>query len=81
MSGPLQTTLRRALLPLDCGERWGAGHDGGRGGGGSNVFAAVAASATANSGSGVNAIHESLIKVLLRVDCVQPEVRHLAGGG
>lgn len=25
-------------------------------------------------GGGVNAIHESLIKVLLRVDCIQPEV-------
>lgn len=66
LSGPLQT-LRKALLPLDCGEQWSGGV-----GGSSSVFEAMTAATVASGG--INAIHESLIKVLLRVDCIQPEV-------
>lgn len=83
MSGPVQF-LQRALLPLDySNDHWAA-----RGGQGrpSIVAAAAAAAAAANAsgssgggaggggGGGVNAVHESLVKVLLRVDCIQPQV-------
>ncbi|CAM9248195.1 unnamed protein product, partial [Ectocarpus sp. 12 AP-2014] len=74
MAGPVQA-LRRALLPLDCcGEGRAAG--GGTGGRAGFIVAATAAAAGGGvgGGRGANAIHESLVKVLLRVDCIQPEV-------
>lgn len=75
MVGPVQV-LRRALLPLDCCSGDGrGGAAGGVGAGAGFIAAAVAAAAGGGSGSGGgNAIHESLVKVLLRVDCIQPEV-------
>lgn len=80
MAEPVQS-LRRAMLPLDCSEHWSNGGVGAGGVGSSIVAAASAAAAATASGGGggshrgVNAIHESLVKVLLRVDCIQPEVR------
>eukprot|EP00903_Cladosiphon_okamuranus_P011447 g10784.t1 len=81
MAGPVQA-LRRALLPLDCcsGDNGGSGGGGGGGGGGTGFIAAAVAAAGGASGGGNvgsgggNAIHESLVKVLLRVDCIQPEI-------
>lgn len=88
MAGPVHT-FRRSLLPLDCVSGGGENRNGfivSRGGG-SGFPAATAAAAGgavgmgASSGgfsggavAGMNAIHDSLIKVLLRVDCIQPEV-------
>lgn len=80
MSLPAQS-LRRALLPLDCSDQ-SAIRGGGTIGCSSLVAAAVSSSASSGGGGGsVNAIHESLVKVLLRVDCIQPQVQvqfHLA---
>lgn len=49
---------------LPVAEAAGGGAGGGAGSGGASGGAAA----------GMNAIHDSLIKVLLRVDCIQPEV-------
>ncbi|CBJ26655.1 conserved unknown protein [Ectocarpus siliculosus] len=47
---------------------------GGRAGFIAAAAAAAAAGGGVGGGGGANAIHESLVKVLLRVDCIQPEV-------
>ncbi|CAN0115626.1 unnamed protein product [Ectocarpus fasciculatus] len=74
MAGPVQA-LRRALLPLDCCGESRAAAGGGMGGrAGFIAAAAAAAGGGVGGGRGANAIHESLVKVLLRVDCIQPEV-------
>eukprot|EP00752_Nemacystus_decipiens_P018674 g16742.t1 len=75
MSGPVYA-LRRALLPLDCCSGDGRGNGGGVGGVGFIATAMAAAGGGSGSGTsgGGNAIHESLVKVLLRVDCIQPEI-------
>lgn len=91
MAGPVHT-LRRALLPLNCGGNGGGGElrggfgfarDGGSGfpaaaaggGGGGAGSGSVSGGVTGRAVAGMNATHDSLIKVLLRVGCIQPEVR------